>query len=493
MLDFFLRRVWILGFTFFFSPSLARADIVLYSLPGGAAQLVLEGKTERLPGRMIQYMHPTYGKLIFAKETVEVIEFPSKKEQLAKIFDKAKKEQSIDGMMAAAKFALMRGLLEDFYRIASEAWKLDPTNPQVLRLVEARKAIKRKLSDPGPVIEEMKRIVARDQLKIEYSDHYVLMHDTSDAKLGKKKETRAKQRLDLLERVYESFLLKFALEGKVLPAPEQRMMVLLFADEKDYLHYVNLLDPELKNALGFWDPKTNLAVFFDQGTTESMRALQDLAADLQSQKQAVKNSTDSRTSGKYAQLSNTIEALSKIAAEERDIEVVSHEATHQLAGNAGLMPKGKLALAWAHEGLASYFETPDGGGWGGIGAVNKRRLRWYRMLEKETRISNVEFVISDSIFDAALTQDAKVAAYGQAWALTHFLMEFHFEKLMKYYERVGQIPIDEESEGIERKKLVTLFQEIFGDMKRIDGDWHDYMRKLRPDVEIAMIQKAQKP
>jgi hypothetical protein len=471
----------------------AHADVLIYTLPGSDIQIVLEGKTERLAGGYVDYTHPTFGHLNFSSETVQVIDYPTKNEQFKRMFDKAKKNKDIDQFLEAAAFALQRGLLNEFYKTASEAYKIDSKHPTIIRLVEARKHIKAKLDAPDEVIASMKDLVARKGMEIEVSNHYVLMHDTSPEKIGKKKETRAKQRLDLLERVYECYMLKFALEGKVLPPPAKHMMVLLFAQERDYLHYVNLLDPNLQNALGFWDSKSNLAVFFDQGTTESMRALQSLARDLQIEKKRVSNSAvDNRTAGRFAQMSNTIEALSKIAAVERDIEVVSHEATHQLAGNTGLMPKGKLALTWAHEGLASYFETPEGGGWGGIGSVNKRRLRWYRVLADEHEIANVEFIVSDKIFDLASTHEAKVAAYGQAWALTHFLMEHHFDKLMTYYDRISELEVAEGAEGIERKLLVDIFKKSFGDTKSMDVEWRAYMRTLKPDVELAIEKKMRK-
>lgn len=477
----------------FLPPGWIRADIVIYTLPGTDREIVLEGKTTRVAGGFIDYTHPTFGHLTFSSSTVRVIEYPTKAEQFRKQFDRAKKAEDIDGLLEAARFALQRGLLEEFYKVASEAYKLDRDHATVQRLLQARKNIRVSLGDSEPVIDKIRQLVDRPNMKIETSRHYVLLHDTSSEKVEKKKLTRAQHRLELLEQVFESYMLKFALEGKVLPPPEAPMMVVLFAEERDYLHYVSLLEPSLANALGFWDSQTNLAVFFDQGSTESMRALQGVAQDLQNQKRQVQQSNvDNRTAGRFAQMTNLIETLTKIASVERDIEVVSHEATHQLAGNTGLIPKGKLALAWAHEGLASYFETPDGGGWGGIGSVNPRRLKWYRLLANQTEVANVEFIISDRIFDMAATHEAKVAAYGQAWALTHFLMEHHFEALMRYYEAVSELEVEANSPGIPRSRLSSIFRECFGDVPKLESQWRAYMLQLKPDVERAMDRDQQK-
>ena len=45
--------------------------------------------------------------------------------------------------------------------------------------------------------------------------------------------------------------------------------------------------------------------------------------------------------------------LVAISRENADIEVVSHEATHQMAGNTGLMPRNVITPTWVAEGIAT--------------------------------------------------------------------------------------------------------------------------------------------
>src|SRR5207247_4063343 len=57
-------------------------------------------------------------------------------------------------------------------------------------------------------------------MKFKTSDHYIIAYDTPDNK--------AQERLDLLERVYDTFLMFFAFKGRVLEPPSYRLMVILF-------------------------------------------------------------------------------------------------------------------------------------------------------------------------------------------------------------------------------------------------------------------------
>ena len=105
-------------------------------------------------------------------------------------------------------------------------------------------------------------------------------------------------------------------------------------------------------------------------------------------------------------LADTIQLLTEVSRENSDIEVVSHEATHHMAGNTGLMPGDAPVPIWAAEGLATYFESPKEAAWSGIGSVNEERLRWYRGLERDKMHSNIDFIVSDQIFTRAASHGA---------------------------------------------------------------------------------------
>ncbi len=464
----------------------AYADFVLYALPGTDKVILLEGTTKRGGYGIIEYTHPSHGTVVLNQDSATVIKAPSKTDDFKKVLAKAKSSSEVDDYISAANVAIRRGLFKEFLECCSAAYKIDPKNPTILRLIEARNRIKRPLTEDAKGSEtRIREIVNLPDLKVQTSDHYVLLHDTPDAKTFRRRKTRADLRLELLETVYESYFMKFALDGILLEPPQERLMVVLFNDEKDYHRYSTQIDPTLLSSAGFWSPVDNACVFYDQGSSERMKALDELNADLKRAKNQARGTAVSRDT---AHLSNTIDLLVKVAKEEDDIEVVSHEATHQLAGNTGLMPRGKIALRWAHEGLASYFETSSDAVWNGIGAVNERRLKSYIRVSSDEKRRSIELLISDLLFDGAQSSREEVDAYGQAWALTHYLMENKPEKLVEYYRRTSEI--DTSQGSVKRKELVDVFVDVFGDLNKLEGDWHLYMRSLETDID--RLRKAMK-
>ena len=450
-----------------------RADFVIYRLPGTKLVAVLEGKTKILAGRLLEYTHPAFGSMALDLDDALVVKAPTRQEEYKKLFNKASKSKDIRDYLEAASQALKRGLLKEFYECCSVAYKIDPENATVKRLVEARKRVRRPCADPTLVERNLRAVSNLPKLKVEKSDHYVMLHDTSDVKMGRK--TRAQARIELLETVFESYFMKFALDGIVLEPPKEHLMVLLFAEEVTFHRYATLLAPELKMAAGFWSPKDNISVFYDQGTTKQMKQLASVAEDMQKSKLKSRGTAASKD---MAHLANSFELLIKVAREESDIEVVSHEATHQLAGNSGVLPRGKIGARWAHEGLASYFETPAGAGWGGIGAVNQTRLADYRVISRDPNRNSLRLIVSDSLFYSARDVGQAVEAYGQAWALTYFLMETRFEKLIGYYQKCSQFEDD-----LAPESRTKVFIEVFGDLQSIEQEFRSFMETLKSDLD----------
>ena len=463
----------------------AHADFVLYTLPGTDRVILLEGTTKRGGYGIIEYTHPSHGTIVLNQDSATVIKAPSKTDDFRKMLAKAKGSNDVSDYISAANVAIRRGLFKEFLECCSAAYKIDPKNPTILRLIEARNRIKRPLNDEKEAEARIREIFNRPSMKAQISDHYILLHDTPDEKKFRKKKNRADLRLELLETVYESYFMKFALDGILLDPPQERMMVILFHDEKDYQRYCTQLDPTLLSTAGFWSPIDNACVFYDQGSSERMKALDEMNADLKRAKNQARGTAVSRDT---AHLSNTIDLLVKVAKEEDDIEVVSHEATHQLAGNTGLMPRGKIALRWAHEGLASYFETSSDAVWNGIGAVNEGRLRSYKRVSSDESRRSIELLINDLLFDGARNIREEVDAYGQAWALTHYLMENKPEKLVEYYRRTSEL--DASQGSIQRKELVDIFADVFGDLNKLEAQWHLYMQSLETDID--RLRKAMK-
>ncbi|MCH5376394.1 MAG: DUF1570 domain-containing protein, partial [Planctomycetes bacterium] len=427
-------------------PGVAGGDIILYRVPGISKVVVLEGKAVVNQGATVSYSHPRFGKLYFDLKDTRIHEVPP----LENVFQRRLRgaEGNADEYLDVARWALKHGNLQWFYQAVAKALEADPQHPEANRIRDLKRRINQPLGDWSQQERQLRTVVGNAEMRIEISPHFILLHDTPAEPQAGEESPRAKERLRLLETVYESFLLRFYAGGVDLEIPRERLKVVLFNEHLDFLEFAERLSPSLKSASGFWDGSTNIAFFFDHGTTEDFKLLQSLAADLQKMKtEGAKMKQSQRPLYKIgdrvfplkdlARMADTVNLLVQLERENNDITVVSHEATHQLAGNTGLLPRHVMVPTWAHEGLATYFESPKDAAWSGIGAVNEERLESYRRLERNRMRASIDFTITDRIFDTAEELEHTLHGYGQSWALTHFLMERHFGQLMAYYRRLG--------------------------------------------------------
>ncbi len=476
--------------------STACADLVLYRVPGLSSVVALQGTTTVNQGGSVTYKHPEFGTLYFDIKDAKIHRVPTTSATYYRHMRIAGTDA--DKLMDAARWALRNGLLKQHYEAVAKALEANPQHPDAMRVRDLKRHIDVPIADSSQQETEMRALVGRPDMKIKTSKHFILMHDTSDKPTEFKKTSRAEQRLELLELVYESFMLRFFSHGVDLDIPQERLKVVLFSEHKDYLQFATQLSPSLQSASGFWDGHNNTSVFYDHGTTEDFKFLQEMSDELQVMKNdAKKQKRNDRPNFKVgnriielkdlARMADTIQLLVGIERENLDIEVVSHEATHQMAGNTGLFPRDVVVPSWVHEGLATYFETPDDAAWSGIGAVNKDRLDLYRVLERDRVHSNIDFIVGDQIFDMAATMRGTLHGYGQAWALTHFLMERHFKEFIRFYRRIGEMPPDV---LISPQVLTELFSESFGtDRRALDNEWRAYMRTLKTDLELILEEE----
>ena len=239
----------------------------------------------------------------------------------------------------------------------------------------------------------------------------------------------------------------------------------------------------MSKAAGFYSKKDGVSVFYDQGTNEVYQALDALNRKLRSRKDVAIRDPHLGTADRVRFI-ETLDLLSKVAKENADIEVVSHEATHHMAGATNLMPDDAQVPIWAAEGLATYFESPKEAAWSGIGAVNKDRLNRYRELANDREHSSIDFVVSDRIFIRATTMDGVLHGYGHSWALTHFLMERYPKKLIEYYRVAAKLRSEDR---IPPEKNLEAFNSVFGSNKAdLEREWRSYMRELKTDVETVL-------
>lgn len=467
----------------------ADADFVevMVSPPGSRTALVmlLQGEGDYNQGTTFSLRHDL-GTIHFRKEMVlKKYEVPTFQSQFGRLLGKSR---DADGAMDAARWALKHGLLNEFYRAVDQALQFDPQHQDAERVKRLKAMFDRPLPEEEVVQREteMRKLVRNAGMKVAFSNHFILLHDTPDTSPKppnariKQLPTRADSRLKLLEVVYESFLLRFFSQGVELEVPQERLKVVLFENERDYQHFATSLSPQLSSAIGFFDPEVNMSFFYNHATSERFEGLRSIAQDLQDQRAEFM----ANKLGEMVNLADSMWLIAAIEQENADIEVVSHECTHHIAANTGLLPRHVMIPKWVHEGLATYFEAPDDATWSGMGAVNEERLEWYKGLQVDPQYSKLSFVVSDEIFSTAISGVGRLFGYGQGWALTHFLMERHFAELMRYYRKLGEMPPDI---VFTPDVLTRVFAESFDtDLDALDAEWRTYMRGLKTDKEIYL-------
>jgi hypothetical protein len=464
--------------TFVLTPAIV-ADIVEYRLPGTKSELVivLQGRTKKA-GQSLSYMHPKFGRLIMGVGNYRLHPTRSPKELFERKLFKAKNSDDIHDLIDLAKWCVRYGLIDEVYKTAAIMLDKDPKNEIALGIRSLYSKTHRDLGKSEKEEAYLRRAVKKSGMQIRKSAHYILIHDTADGD----DVSRADERLRLLEQVYESFLLKFYTEGIRISVPKRRLKVVLFRERPDFLAFSSKLGPSMASVAGFWHMKSNLAVFFDQGESDRFKSVREAERIFQAQATYAKKNR--KRIANVAEIVRSAEALTmilKIAREDADIEVVSHEATHQMAGNTGLLPRNIQIPTWVHEGLATYFEAPEDATWSGVGAVNQDRLDRYRQLDGDDKHSNVDFIVGNEIFSTAETLDATLHGYGQSWALTHFLVERHFDKYTAFLASLSKMPADQPLPASTlRKAFHTAFD--VEDTTTLNHEWKSYMRQLRTDT-----------
>ncbi len=275
--------------------------------------------------------------------------------------------------------------------------------------------------------------------------HYVIVYNTSRA--------YAQWCGALYERLYSSFYNYWERRGLELKEPDRPLVAVVFDSKATYIRYAT---PELGEAagaiIGYYNLQSNRVAMFDL-TRASVRG------------------------GRLGTMAQVNAVLARPEASDM-VATIIHEATHQLAFNAGIHQRLADIPLWLSEGFAMYFETPDLGsnrGWRTIGAVNRPRLvRFRQSLRRRADDSLTTLMSSDDRFRDTTTA---LDAYAEAWALNYYLIKRYPDEYNAYLKKLaakGPLLSDTPEERI------AEFRAAFGvDLETLDRDFVDAMRRLR--------------
>ncbi|MGB7347182.1 MAG: DUF1570 domain-containing protein [Pirellulaceae bacterium] len=259
--------------------------------------------------------------------------------------------------------------------------------------------------------------------KVYHTTNYVIIHNTNDdyvRRVG-----------GLFEQLYRSFFVFWKNQRWELPEPRFPLVALVLNDHDDFLNYgIADVGETAKSVIGYYNLANNRMTTFN------------------------------------------------VPNFERNVATIIHEATHQLAYNCTMQKRFADNPMWLSEGLAMFFESPDMSnprGWRGIGRVNPVNLgRWKKYLPNRPEESLATLLADDVRFRNASTMET---SYGEAWALTYFLIKTKRKEYTSYMQLVSQgKPLRE----LSAKERIEMFEQAF-EMTLVDLDkaFLAFMRRVR--------------
>ena len=254
----------------------------------------------------------------------------------------------------------------------------------------------------------------------------------------------------LFERLYVSFHNYWKQRGVKLSEPEFPLVAIIFPGPKEFAAFATKdAGADAATAKGYYSINSNRMVLYDL------------------------TAKDAGAAGNDADINK------RLATVPYNIATVIHEATHQIAFNSGMHTRLADNPLWLVEGMAMYFETPDLSsktGWKTAGAVNDERLGQFRDFLSRSRKADslTTLVATDARFNDA---DQMADAYGEAWALTQYLIRTKKEAYVKYLNTLAAKPplvFDTPEERL------AEFRAAFGDdLKQLETELLKQVKRLK--------------
>jgi len=415
-----------------------------------------------------------------------------------------------------AEWTLQHNLLDEFVKTMDEWAKLDDKDPAVVAFRQVQLDMARAITKPD--VSDFWRTKVLDNYRVERSEHYALLHD-----MVADRAEPVKSRLKRLEDNYRAFFYWFALQGKVLKVPDQRLVAVLVKRGEEFKRQQQIFDSLPTVADGFLARRDNLAVFSLERTDAASEALeqntkvtwQKLTTDRDaSLKKWPRGAKGERLDDAYGAEIQTIALLERALEEDAEIASVTHEGTRQLLAATHELPRNVAVPEWLQFGWAAFFETPKGSPWMTVGSPSSTVLPEFNYLshykaavkagkiDKKQLEAMLEKVVTDADFrDYAAkpkNEEARVKARTLSWALTYFLATKKLDGLRRYHEELKKLPRDLE---FDPRTLLLAFARAFdcldasspntvdrAKLTKLAEQWHDTIWLL-PGEDEKLLQE----
>jgi hypothetical protein len=443
-------------------------------------------------------------------------------DKISKVFDKKKHEldkdpkPSVQALIDLASWALRHGLLKQFEDTMKKAEEVDPQNATVADYKKIDAELKKEVKGRD-LSSEWKRKVL-DSYAVRTSDHYALLYGPAST------ETDVRSRLAHLEANFKMFYYWFALQRKVLPVPQDRLVAVLVPDKEEFDRQQKIFETSADVADGFFVARDNLAVYSQVRLDAPYLALRARCEGLWQAfdrdqmlkgKTKVKAEDGSRPSDDQLARAMTVALLEKALEEDAELASVSHEGTRQLIAAAGLTSPGVIVPDWIQFGIGSFFETPKGAPWTSMGEGHWDYLPLFKTVVKETDFKAVD-ALKATITDRYFRQTAKdqkkekikedltgkteqvpveSKARALAWSLTYYLAQDNLDGLLRYYKELSKLPRDIE---FDEEVLLGCFARAFdlldpatkaidqGKLGRLADKWQRFVTNTPSEAEEVL-------
>jgi hypothetical protein len=406
-----------------------------------------------------------------------------------------------DAYLKLASWCLEVGLVDKCEDVLGELEKMGPTKeagapPTVLQALAAYKLVKPVLTQ---ALTKKDKAEAWKQ-KLNYSSmsirlHYALLHNSQDPV-----RDGVERYLNDLEKNFKSFYLVFALKGKALPAPSEKLTVILPIEMEMFRKLYRAFDVPERITDGFHARQENLVVFaperldaaskrFDQniktinqsyggvdllaGKFRPLGKRPKLEFDMDQQAYQAAYEAYLEANNKKIQEDSRAQVLALVDTalrEEAEMAAVTHEGTRQLIVATGLIPGNTAAPEWLRYAMASYFEMPKGpflgttdsetlvnfAFWPGAGGPHWAWRPYLDELIKNKKFPDVpteELMTTllggwrakpkeDGSIDEAAAESDLARSRCLAWALNYYLLNERFPEYMAFLTELGNLPRD---------------------------------------------------
>jgi hypothetical protein len=420
------------------------------------------------------------------------------------------KDKTPENYRELAKWVLTNGKIDEFPGIMADLAKVDPDDPAYVAFKKVKADMDRKITKDDPAAYYWQNKLGNYSVKVdaEKYPHYVLLYPTN----VKSDAPEVENRLKRLEENYRAFFYWFALKGKVLPVPDQRLVATLVDKVEEYQDYHKGFDNVPTSDDGFYARRENLVFFSatpqDEGYDALDKSMKDLWINKWNRAELLSGSTTRGTDPQADAVSivrNQVKTLLLQALEsESELTAVSHDGTLQLASVTSLIPRTVSAPEWVQFGVGGFFETPKQAWWQGTGAPSQLYLKKFKDWQKKKTLDTppetaLKKVVTDEYFREArkANQDAAwTKARTMTWSLTYYLAEVHLDELMAYFKQLDNLPRDME---FDEEILMGCFARAFklGDqnnpnqpkadaLKRLAADWYSYLANAQLENDQAM-------